>query len=63
MNTGTLNKTTTRTFTIYVPMQQQNATVNVQAGVLDLRASSNTHQDVSWSVASGATLVLNGTHT
>jgi hypothetical protein len=63
VNTGTLNKTTTNSFTITVPMQQQNATVNVQAGTLYLRASSNTHQDVSWSVASGATLVLDGTHT
>jgi hypothetical protein len=44
-------------------MQQQNATVNVQAGTLTLSAGSNTHQDVSWSVASGATLVLDGTHT
>jgi hypothetical protein len=63
VNTGTLNKTTTNNFTITVPMQQQNATVNVQAGTLYLSASSNTHQNVSWSVASGATLVLNGTHT
>jgi hypothetical protein len=63
VNTGTLNKTTTYEFTISVPMQQQNATVNVQEGALYLSASSNTHQDVSWSVASGATLVLNGTHT
>jgi lysophospholipase L1-like esterase len=63
VNTGTLNKTTTNSFTISVPMQQQNATVNVQAGTLTLSAGSNTHQDVSWSVASGATLVLNGTHT
>jgi hypothetical protein len=63
VNTGTLNKTTTNNFTISVPMQQQNATVNVQAGTLSLSASSNTHQNVSWSVASGATLVLNGTHT
>jgi hypothetical protein len=63
VNTGTLNKTTTDNFTITVPMQQQNATVNVQAGTLYLSASSNTHQNVSWSVASGATLVLNGTHT
>jgi hypothetical protein len=31
VNTGTLNKTTTNSFTISVPMQQQNATVNVQA--------------------------------
>jgi hypothetical protein len=61
-NTGTLNKTTTGGFTISVPMQQQNATVNVQAGTLTL-SGSNTHQDVSWSVASGATLVLQGTHT
>jgi hypothetical protein len=63
VNTGTLNKTTTNSFTISVPMQQQNATVNVQAGTLTLSAGSNTHQNVSWSVASGATLVLNGTHT
>jgi hypothetical protein len=63
VNTGTLNKTTTNNFTITVPMQQQNATVNVQAGTLYLSASSNTHQNVRWSVASGATLVLNGTHT
>jgi hypothetical protein len=63
VNTGTLNKTTTDNFTITVPMQQQGATVNVQAGTLYLSASSNTHQNVSWSVASGATLVLNGTHT
>jgi hypothetical protein len=63
VNTGTLNKTTTDGFTITVPMQQQNATVNVQAGTLTLSAGSNTHQDVSWSVASGATLVLDGTHT
>jgi hypothetical protein len=63
VNTGTLNKTTTYVFTITVPMQQQNATVNVQAGTLYLSASSNTHQDVSWSVASGAALFLNGTHT
>jgi hypothetical protein len=63
VNTGTLNKTTTNSFTITVPMQQQNATVNVQEGTLYLSASSNTHQDVSWRVASGATLVLNGTHT
>jgi hypothetical protein len=64
VNTGTLNKTTTNSFTITVPMQQQNATVNVQAGTLTLSAGSNTHQNVSWSVASGATLVLqNGTHT
>jgi hypothetical protein len=63
VNTGTLNKTTTSSFTISVPMQQQNATVNVQAGTLYLSASSNTHQNVSWSVASGATLVLDGTHT
>jgi hypothetical protein len=63
VNTGTLNKTTTNNFTITVPMQQQNATVNVQAGTLYLSASSNTHQNVSWSVASGATLVLDGTHT
>jgi hypothetical protein len=63
VNTGTLTKTTTNNFTITVPMQQQGATVNVQAGTLTLSAGSNTHQDVSWSVASGATLVLNGTHT
>jgi hypothetical protein len=63
VNTGTLNKTTTDSFTISVPMQQQNATVNVQAGTLTLSAGSNTHQNVSWSVASGATLVLEGTHT
>jgi hypothetical protein len=64
VNTGTLNKTTTSSFTITVPMQQQNATVNVQAGTLTLSAGSNTHQNVSWSVASGATLVLQyGTHT
>jgi hypothetical protein len=63
VNTGTLTKTTTDNFTITVPMQQQNATVNVQAGTLTLSAGSNTHQDVSWSVASGATLVLDGTHT
>jgi hypothetical protein len=63
VNTGTLNKTTTNNFTITVPMQQQNATMNVQAGTLYLSAGSNTHQNVSWSVASGATLVLNGTHT
>jgi hypothetical protein len=63
VNTGTLNKTTTNSFTISVPMQQQNATVNVQAGTLTLSADSNTHQNVSWSVASGATLVLQGTHT
>jgi hypothetical protein len=63
VNTGTLNKTTTNSFTISVPMQQQNATVNVQAGTLTLSAGSNTHQNVSWSVASGATLVLDGTHT
>jgi hypothetical protein len=58
VNTGTLNKTTTNSFTISVPMQQQGATVNVQAGTLTLSAGSNTHQNVSWSVASGATLVL-----
>jgi hypothetical protein len=63
VNTGTLNKTTTNSFTISVPMQQQNATVNVQEGALYLSASSNTHQNVSWSVASGATLVLDDTHT
>jgi hypothetical protein len=63
VNTGTLNKTTTNSFTISVPMQQQGVTVNVQAGTLTLSAGSNTHQDVSWSVASGATLVLDGTHT
>jgi hypothetical protein len=63
VNTGTLNKTTTNSFTITVPMQQQGATVNVQAGTLTLSADSNTHQNVSWSVASGATLVLQGTHT
>jgi hypothetical protein len=63
VNTGTLNKTTTSSFTISVPMQQQGATVNVQAGTLTLSAGSNTHQNVSWSVASGATLVLDGTHT
>jgi hypothetical protein len=34
VNTGTLNKTTTNSFTISVPMQQQNATVNVQEGTL-----------------------------
>jgi hypothetical protein len=62
VNTGTLNKTTTNSFTISVPMQQQNATVNVQEGALYLSASSNTHQNVSWSVASGATLVLGDTH-
>jgi hypothetical protein len=56
VNIGTLNKTTTNSFTISVPMQQQNATVNVQAGTLTLSAGSNTHQDVSWSVASGASL-------
>jgi hypothetical protein len=38
VNTGTLNKTTTNSFTITVPMQQQNATVNVQAGTLTLSA-------------------------
>jgi hypothetical protein len=64
VNTGTLTKTTTNSFTITVPMQQQGATVNVQAGTLTLSAGSNTHQDVSWSVASGASLVLPlGTHT
>jgi hypothetical protein len=36
VNTGTLNKTTTNSFTISVPMQQQNATVNVQEGTLTL---------------------------
>jgi hypothetical protein len=55
VNTGTLNKTTTSSFTIPVPMQQQGATVNVQAGTLTLSAGSNTHQDVGmeccqWSV-------------
>jgi hypothetical protein len=64
VNTGTLTKTTTNSFTITVPMQQQGATVNVQAGTLTLSAGSNTHQDVGWSVASGASLVLPlGTHT
>jgi hypothetical protein len=64
VNTGTLNKTTTSSFTIPVPMQQQGATVNVQAGTLTLSAGSNTHQDVGWSVASGASLRLpSGTHT
>jgi hypothetical protein len=64
VNTSTLNKTTTNSFTISVPMQQQqNARVNVQAGTLTLSADSNTHQNVRWSVASGATLVLDGTHT
>jgi hypothetical protein len=64
VNTGTLNKTTTSSFTITVPMQQQGATVNVQAGTLTLSAGSNTHQNVSWSVASGASLRLpSGTHT
>jgi hypothetical protein len=64
VNTGTLNKTTTDSFTISVPMQQQGATVNVQAGTLTLSAGSNTHQNVSWSVASGASLRLpSGTHT
>jgi hypothetical protein len=64
VNTGTLNKTTTSSFTIPVPMQQQGANVNVQAGTLTLSAGSNTHQDVGWSVASGASLRLpSGTHT
>jgi hypothetical protein len=63
VNTGTLNKTTANSFAIYLSMQQQGATVNVQAGTLYLNAISNTHQDVSWSVASGATLQLYGTHT
>jgi hypothetical protein len=64
VNTGTLNKTTTSSFTISVPMQQQGANVNVQAGTLTLSAGSNTHQDVGWSVASGASLRLpSGTHT
>jgi hypothetical protein len=64
VNTGTLTKTTTAQFLIMVPIQQQNATVNVQAGTLRFHDHSHTHQDVSWSVASGASLLLpSGTHT
>jgi hypothetical protein len=45
-------------------MQQQNAQVAVLEGLLSIGgSSSHTHQNVSWSVASGATLVLGGTHT
>ena len=63
VNTGTLNKTTIGSFSITVPMEQANATVNVQAGELFIRDAS--HQTVSWSVASGASLALTlySTHT
>jgi hypothetical protein len=64
VNTGTLTKETLNDFRIWVPMQQQNAQVAVLEGLLSIGgSSSHTHQNVSWSVASGATLVLGGTHT
>jgi hypothetical protein len=64
VNTGTLTKETLNDFRIWVPMQQQNAQVAVLEGLLSIGgSSSHTHQNVSWSVASGATLVLDGTHT
>jgi hypothetical protein len=64
VNTGTLTKETLNDFRIEVPMQQQNAQVAVLEGLLSIGgSSSHTHQNVSWSVASGATLVLGGTHT
>jgi hypothetical protein len=64
VNTGTLTKETLNDFWIGVPMQQQNAQVAVLEGLLSIGgSSSHTHQNVSWSVASGATLVLDGTHT
>jgi hypothetical protein len=62
VNLGTLTKTTTNSFTCGVPMQQQNATVNVQEGTLSLTGNNSTHENVSWSVASGATLAFDSTH-
>ncbi|GIV12508.1 MAG: hypothetical protein KatS3mg021_0790 [Fimbriimonadales bacterium] len=62
VNLGTLTKTTTNSFTCGVPMQQQNATVNVQEGTLSLTGANSTHENVSWSVASGATLAFDRTH-
>ena len=65
VNTGTLTKETLNNFWIEVPMQQQNAQVAVLEGLLSIGgSSSHTHQDVVWSVASGATLQFpSGTHT
>jgi len=65
VNTGTLTKTTTNNFTISIPMEQRNASVDVQAGTLILSGPSSTHRDVNWSVASGALLELssNASHT
>ncbi len=65
-NTGTLRKTTTSGFTISVPLQTQNATMEVQAGTLYLTGAGDYRHNTTWSVASGATLELSGsssTHT
>jgi len=65
INTHLLKKTTQDHFTINTPVEQQNATVTVQAG--SLKISDGIHRDVRWSVASGAMLDLGGvfvgTHT
>jgi len=58
INTGILLKTTPNDFSIAVPTQQQDATVEVQAGRLSFSDLTNTHRNVRWSVASGATLAL-----
>jgi len=61
-NYGTLLKTGSGTSIVGVPMQQQAATVQVAQGALQLNANSE-HQNVSWDVASGATLAFSSTHT
>lgn len=62
-NTGTIVKNTTGSATIQVPLEQQNATVNVQVGTLSL-TGGGAHQQTTWSVAANATLSFaSGVHT
>ncbi|GIV11293.1 MAG: hypothetical protein KatS3mg020_0784 [Fimbriimonadales bacterium] len=62
-NTATLRKTTTNSFTISVPLQTENATMEVQAGSLSLTGAGDYRTNTTWSVASGATLLLSGSTT
>ncbi|GIV07138.1 MAG: hypothetical protein KatS3mg017_0340 [Fimbriimonadales bacterium] len=62
-NTATLRKTTTNSFTISVPLQTENATMEVQAGSLSLTGAGDYRTNTTWSVASGATLYLSGSTT
>jgi len=58
INTGILLKTTPNDFSIAVPTQQRDARVEVQAGRLSFSGFANTHRNVRWSVANGATLAF-----